>query len=95
MEGFNGVFENIDRFVPHKILRKTPDPEYYKMKVKWLKVKVIGVYKRILGQRYNVELKRLSKELLAAPPPKKNARKHFCGQYYEMKATAGLSSTSM
>jgi len=23
------VFESIDCFVPHKILRKTPDPEYY------------------------------------------------------------------
>ena len=48
--------------------------------------------KRKLGQRYKVELKRLSKELLAA---KKLHRKYFCGQYYEMKATAVLSSTSM
>jgi hypothetical protein len=34
--------------------------------VKQLKVKVRGVYKRKLGQRYQVELERLSKELLAA-----------------------------
>jgi len=48
---------------------------------------------RKLGQRYRVELKRLSKELLAAK--KKLHMRHFCGQYYEMKAIAGLSSTSM
>jgi len=39
-----------------------------------------------------VELKRLSKELLAA---KKLHGRHFWGQYYEMKATAGLSSRSI
>jgi len=39
-----------------------------------------------------VELKRVSKELLAA---KKKHRKHFHGVYYEMRATVGLSSTSM
>ena len=49
------VFESIDRFVPHKILRKNPDPEYYKKEVKWLKVKVRRVHnKRKLGQRYQV-----------------------------------------
>jgi len=37
-------------------------------------------------------MKRLPKELLAAK--KKLHRRHFCGQYYEMKATAGLSFTS-
>jgi len=26
------VFERIDRFVPHQILRKTPDSEYYTRK---------------------------------------------------------------
>ena len=71
------VFESIDRFVPHKILRKNPDPEYYNKEVKQLKVKVRRVYsKRKLGQRYQVELKRLSKELLAA---KKLHRRHSCG----------------
>jgi len=39
-----------------------------------------------------VELKRLSKELLAA---KKTHRKHFCCQYYEVKTKAVLSFTSM
>jgi hypothetical protein len=49
------VFESIDRFVPHKILRKNPDPEYYKKKVKWLKVKVRRVHnERKLGHRYQV-----------------------------------------
>ena len=60
------VFESIERFVPHKILRKNPDPQYNK-EVKRFKVKVRIVYnKRKLGQRYQLELKRLSKELLAA-----------------------------
>ena len=69
------VFESIDRFVPHKILRKIPDPEYYNKELKQLKVKVRRVYnKRKLGQRYQAELKRLSKELLAAM---KNAREPF------------------
>jgi hypothetical protein len=67
------VFENIDRYVPHKILSKNPD--YYNKTVKRLKVRVIKVYnKRKLGQRYQVELKRLSKELLAA---KKTAQETF------------------
>ena len=35
---------------------------------------------------------RLSYELLAA---KKTALRTFCGQYYEMKATAGPSCTGM
>jgi len=49
------VFESIDRFVPHKILRKNPDPEYYKKEVKWNNVKVRRVYnKRKLGQRYQL-----------------------------------------
>jgi len=39
-----------------------------------------------------VELKRLSKELLAE---KKLHRRHFCDHYYEMKVIIGLSSTSM
>jgi len=70
------VFKSIERFVSHKILRKNPDPEYYNMEVKQLKVKVRRVNnKRKLGKRYQVELKRLSKELLAAK--KKNAEETF------------------
>jgi len=38
------VFESIDRFVPLKILIKTPDAEYYNKDVKRLKAKVIRVY---------------------------------------------------
>jgi hypothetical protein len=51
------VFESINRFVPHKILRKNPDPEYYKKEVKRLNTKVRRVYnKRKLDERYKVEL---------------------------------------
>ena len=56
------VFESIDRFVPHKILRKNPDPEYYNKEVKRLKAKVRRVYnKRKLDERYKVELNTLYK----------------------------------
>jgi hypothetical protein len=51
------VFESIDRFVPHTIVRKNPDPEYYNKKLKWLEVKVRRVYnKSKLEQRYQVKL---------------------------------------
>ena len=46
------VFESIDRFVPHKLLRKNPDPEYYNQEVKQFKVKVRRLNnKRKLGQQ--------------------------------------------
>jgi len=52
------VFESNDCFVPQKILRKNPDPEYYNKELKQLKVKVRRVHNnRKLGQRYQVELK--------------------------------------
>jgi hypothetical protein len=41
-----------------------------------------------------LELERLPKEMLEAKR-KKNTQETFRGQYYEMKATAGLSSTRM
>ena len=44
------AFESIYHFVPHKILKKNPDPEYYNKELKWLKAKVRRVYKRKLGQ---------------------------------------------
>ena len=45
------VFESIDRYVTHKILRSNPDPEYYNKELKRLKAKVRGVYnKRKLGK---------------------------------------------
>ena len=34
------VFEGIEHFVPHKILKPNPDPEYYNNELKRLKVKV-------------------------------------------------------
>ena len=55
------VFESINHFVSHKILRNNPESEYYNMEMKWLKVKVRTVYKRKLGQRCQVDLKRLSR----------------------------------
>jgi hypothetical protein len=69
------VFEGIKRFVPHKTLRSNPDPEYYNREVKHLKLKVRRAYnKRKSGELYQVELQRLSKQLLAA---KKNAQETF------------------
>jgi hypothetical protein len=44
-------FKSTDNFVPHKILRRNPDLEYYNKEVKSLKTKVRRVYnKRKLGQ---------------------------------------------
>jgi hypothetical protein len=60
------VSECIEGFVPHKILRKNPDPEYYSKEVKRLKIKVRKAYnRRKLGEQHLLELKRLSKQLLA------------------------------
>jgi hypothetical protein len=45
------VFESIDCYVTHKILRSNPDPEYYNKELKRLKAKVRRVYnKRKLGK---------------------------------------------
>jgi len=66
------VSECIERFDPHKILRKNPDPEYYN---KRLKIKVRKAYnRRELGEHHLQESKRLSKQLLAA---KKGTREFF------------------
>jgi hypothetical protein len=67
------IREGIRRFVPHKILRKNSDPQYYTKEVKHLKLKVRKAYNiRKLGQQYREELKQLSNQLLLA---KKSARK--------------------
>ena len=91
------VFSSINRFPPYKIPRKKPDPEYYNKEMERLNAKVSRVYeynKRSAEDRKQVDLKRLSKELLAGK--KKNLhKKHFCCQNYEMKETAGLNSTSI
>jgi hypothetical protein len=69
------LYECIERFVPHKILRKNPDPEYYNKEIERLKSKVRKAYnRRKLGVRYLEELKQLSKQLLAA---KKYAQEAF------------------
>ena len=52
------IFDGIKRYVPHKILGKNPDPEYYNKEVKRLKRKVRKMYnKRKLGQTYRRKLK--------------------------------------
>jgi hypothetical protein len=68
LTNFKGiVFESIERFVPHKILRKNTAPEYYNKEVKRLKSKVRKAYnRRKLGEHYQEELTRLSKQLLTA-----------------------------
>ena len=54
-------------FVPHKILRKTPDTEYYNKEVKRLQIKVRKAYnRRKLGEHHLEELKRLTRQFLAA-----------------------------
>jgi hypothetical protein len=69
------IFDGIERFVPHKILKQNPDPEYYNRGVKRLKVKVRRAYNRKkLGEHYQQELKRLSQKLLSA---KRNAQETF------------------
>jgi len=61
------VSECIERFFPHEIYRRNPKTEYYNKKVKRLKVKVRKAYnRRKLGEQHLEELKRLSKQLLAA-----------------------------
>jgi len=69
------VFEGIERFVPHKMLKQNPDPEYYNKEVKRLKRKVRKAYNmRKLGADYNAELKRLSNKL---PSAKRNSLESF------------------
>jgi hypothetical protein len=63
----NIVCETIERFVPHKVLRKNSDPEYYNKEIKRLKSKVRKAYnKRKFGGHYSEKLKQLPKQLLAA-----------------------------
>jgi len=69
------VFEGIERFVPHKILKQNPDSEYYNKEVKRLKRRVRKAYNmRKLGADYKAKLKTLSSKLLSA---KRNALDNF------------------
>jgi hypothetical protein len=71
----NIVYESIEHFVSHKILRKNSDPKYYNKDIKRLKSKARKTYnRRKLGVHYTEELKQLSKQLLAA---KKSAQEAF------------------
>jgi len=61
------VSESIERFFPHKILRKNTDPEYCSKEVKRLEIKVRKAQnRRKLGLHHLEELKQLSKQLFAA-----------------------------
>ena len=52
------VCKGIEGFVPHKILKPNPDPEYCNKEMKRLKVKVRRAYsRRKLGVHYHAELK--------------------------------------
>jgi hypothetical protein len=63
----NIVCESVERFVPHKVLRKNSDPEYYNKEIKRIKSKVRKAYNEgKLGGHYTEQLKQLSKQLLAA-----------------------------
>jgi hypothetical protein len=56
------VSECIERFLPHKIHRKNPDPQHYSKEVKRLKIKVRKAYnRRKLGEQHLQAVKRLSK----------------------------------
>jgi hypothetical protein len=63
----NIVCESIECFVPHKILRKNSDPEYYNNEIKRLKSKVRKAYnRRKLGALHMEQLQQISKQLLQA-----------------------------
>ena len=69
------VYESIERFVPHKTLRKNSDPEYYNKEIKRLKSKVTKAYnRRKLAVHCTEKWRQLSKQLLAA---KKSAHEAF------------------
>jgi len=81
------VFEGVERFVPHKILKPNPDPEYNK-EVKRIKVKVRRAHnRRKLGEHYQAELKRLSKKLLAA---ERNAQEIFLSSVLQNEGKSWL-----
>ena len=61
------VMEGIEVFVPYKILKQNPDPEFYNKEVKCPKRKVRKAYsRRKQGEQYIHELKQLSQKLLSA-----------------------------
>jgi len=71
----NIVYESLERFVPHKTLRKISDPEYYNKEIKRLESNVRKAYNiRKSGVHCTEKLKQLSKQLLAA---KKSAQEAF------------------
>jgi hypothetical protein len=49
-----------------KILSKNPDPECYNNEIKRQKAMVTKIYNKKIGQPYEVEPRRLSKQLLVA-----------------------------
>ena len=75
----NIIQESVKCFVPHKIRKKKPDPEYYTRGIKKLKIKVRKAYiKRKLGTLHMDKFKQLSLNLLSA---KKRRRRHTLNPY--------------
>jgi hypothetical protein len=71
----NIIIESIERFVPHKILRKNSNPEYYNKEVRKLKIMVRKSYiRRKLGQQYGGEPE---PTIEAVAVSQKMHRKHF------------------
>ena len=86
------MYENIERYVPHKILKKNSDHEYYNKEIKRLKSKVIKAYdRRKLAVHCTEKLKQLSKQLLAA---KKSAQEAFLKTILKNCVNVGLISTN-
>jgi len=55
------VFQIIEHSLPHKLLKKNQDPEYYSREVKGLKVKIRRAYnKRKLGEHFQADLQLLA-----------------------------------
>jgi hypothetical protein len=61
------LYKSLEHFVPHKLLRKNLDSEYYYKEVKRSKLKVgKACNRRKIGERHLEEMKRVSKRLLAS-----------------------------
>jgi pyoverdine/dityrosine biosynthesis protein Dit1 len=58
------IFERMERFVPHKMLKQNPESEYYNKEVKRLEAKARRAYNRRKLAECCQELKSLSSKLL-------------------------------
>jgi hypothetical protein len=60
------VYESTERFVPHKLFRENSDPKNYNKEVKRIKSKIGKYNRRKIGEHHLEEMKRLSRQFLAA-----------------------------